>query len=90
LPVLDNGKLIGVLTDEDIMRFAFGHLDRLSAPVKEAMQTAFISVPKEMAVKSLVSILQVAPYAVVLDGERFLGLITRSDVLNYLRREVQS
>jgi cystathionine beta-synthase len=90
LPVLDNGKLMGVLTEEDIMRFAFGHPDRLDAPVREAMQTAFISVPKEMPVKSLVSILQVAPYAVVLDGEQFLGLITRSDVLNHLRREVQS
>jgi cystathionine beta-synthase len=90
LPVLDSGRLIGVLTEEDIMRFAFGHLDRLSAPVREAMQTAFISVPKEMPVTSLVSILQVAPYAVVLDGEKFCGLITRADVLNYLRREVQS
>ena len=90
LPVLDNAKLMGVLTEEDIMRFAFGHPDRLGAPVREAMQTAFISVPKEMPVKSLVSILQVAPYAVVLDGEQFLGLITRSDVLNHLRREVQS
>jgi predicted transcriptional regulator len=37
-----------------------------------------------------VSILQVAPYAVVMDGAQFLGLITRSDVLNYLRREAQS
>jgi cystathionine beta-synthase len=52
------------------------------------MQTAFISVPKDLAMNSLVSILQVAPYAVVLDGEQFLGLITRADVLNHLRREV--
>jgi hypothetical protein len=24
----------------------------------------------------------------VMDGERFLGLVTRSDVLNYLRRQM--
>jgi cystathionine beta-synthase len=24
----------------------------------------------------------------VMDGEKFLGLVTRSDVLNYLRRQV--
>ncbi len=88
LPVLEHDRLIGVLTEEDIMRFAFGHLQRLSAPVREAMQTAFISVPKEMPVNSLVSILQVAPYAAVMDGPAFLGLITRADVLNYLRRQV--
>jgi len=90
VPVLDGDRLIGVLTEEDIMRFVFGHPERMSQPVREAMQTAFISVPKEMPVSNLVSILQVAPYAVVMDGTQFLGLITRSDVLNYLRREAQS
>jgi cystathionine beta-synthase len=87
LPVLDGDRLIGVLTEEDIMRFGFGHPERLSHPVREAMQTAFISVPKEMPMGNLVSILQVAPYAVIMDGTQFLGLITRTDVLNYLRRQ---
>ena len=27
--------------------------------------------------------------AIVMDGEKFLGLITRIDLLNYLRRRVQ-
>jgi cystathionine beta-synthase len=88
LPVLENEKLIGVLTEEDLMRFAFGQPQRLSAPVRDAMQTAFISVPRNMPVNNLVSILQVAPYAAVMDGDNFLGLITRTDVLNYLRRQV--
>jgi cystathionine beta-synthase len=88
LPVLENDRLIGVLTEEDLMRFAFGYPERLSAPVREAMQTAFISVPYSMPVNNLVSILQVAPYAAVMEGESFLGLITRADVLNYLRRQV--
>ena len=87
LPVLENERLIGVLTEEDIMRFVFGFPERLDAPVREAMQTAFISVPKEMPVNNLVSILQVAPYAAVTDGAQFLGIITRTDVLNYLRRQ---
>jgi len=29
----------------------------------------------------------VAPYAAVTDGTQFLGIITRTDVLNYLRRQ---
>ena len=76
-----------VTPQEDIMRFVFGFPERLDAPVRDAMQTAFISVPKEMPVNSLVSILQVAPYAAVTDGTQFLGIITRTDVLNYLRRQ---
>jgi predicted transcriptional regulator len=31
--------------------------------------------------------LQVQPYAAVVDEDHFLGLITRSDVLNYLRKQ---
>ena len=32
--------------------------------------------------------LEVRSSAAVMDGEKFLGLVTRSDVLNYLRRQV--
>jgi predicted transcriptional regulator len=32
--------------------------------------------------------LQVQPYAAVMDGDEFLGLITRSDVLNHLRKQM--
>jgi cystathionine beta-synthase len=35
-----------------------------------------------------VALLEVLSSAAGMDGERFLGLITRSDVLNYLRRQV--
>jgi hypothetical protein len=32
--------------------------------------------------------LRVQPYAAIMSGDDFLGLITRSDVLNYLRRQI--
>jgi cystathionine beta-synthase len=32
--------------------------------------------------------LHVQPYAAIMDGDDFLGLITRADVLNYLRRQI--
>jgi cystathionine beta-synthase len=37
---------------------------------------------------NLVAMLRVQPYAAIMDGEDFVGLITRSDVLNYLRRQM--
>ena len=87
LPVMDEGKLVGVLTEDAIIRFAFGHPDLLHRPVKDAMQTAFIQLDKDTSVNNLVAMLQVQPYAAVLDKDQFLGLITRSDVLNYLRKQ---
>jgi cystathionine beta-synthase len=71
LPVMQEGKLLGVVTEDTIIRFAFGKPELMNSPVKD-----------------LVAMLQVQPYAAVMDGEEFLGLITRSDVLNHLRKQM--
>jgi cystathionine beta-synthase len=88
LPVMDNDNLIGVVTEDDILRFAFGHPGRFNEPVKSAMTMTFLRVDKSVSLNNLVAMLEVRSSAAVMDGERFLGLITRSDVLNYLRRQV--
>lgn len=88
LPVIDENRLVGVLTEEDIIRYAFGHPERFESPVEKAMRRAFVSVDKSMPTIELVALLQSQPYAAITDGDRFLGLITRSDVLNYLRKQV--
>jgi len=88
LPVMDGEELIGVVTEDDILRFAFGHPERFNEPVRNAMTTAFLRVEKDLSLNNLVALLEVRSSAAVMDGKRFLGLITRSDVLNYLRRQM--
>ena len=88
LPVMEEGSLVGVVTEETIIQHVYGKPELMNAPVADAMQTAFIKLDKGASVNNLVSMLQVQPYAAILDGEKFLGLITRSDVLNYLRRQM--
>ena len=85
LPVMDENRLAGVLTEEAIIRYVFGKPDLMNSHVRDAMQTAYLQVDKDMSVNNVVAMLQVQPYAAVVDGDEFLGLITRSDVLNYLR-----
>ena len=87
LPVMDEGRLVGVLTEDAIIRFVFGHPDLMHRPVRDAMQTAFLQVDKDTSINNLVAMLQAQPYAAVLDRDQFLGLITRADVLNYLRKQ---
>ena len=60
----------------------------MNGPVKDAMQTAFIRLDTDTSINNLVALLQVQPYAAIMDGDDFIGLITRSDVLNYLRRQM--
>jgi cystathionine beta-synthase len=88
LPVMDEGRLVGIVTEDAIIQFVYGRPELMAAPVEEAMESAFIKLDKVASVNNLVAMLRVQPYVAVLDGEEFLGLITRSDVLNYLRRQV--
>lgn len=88
LPVMDEGKLVGIVTEETIMQHVYGRPELMNEAVAEAMQTAFIKLDKDTSVNNLVSMLQVQPYAAIMDGDEFLGLITRADVLNYMRRQM--
>ena len=88
LPVMDEGKLVGVVTEDTIIQYTFGKPELMNATVGEAMETAFIQLEKSTSMNNLVAMLSVQPYAAVMDGGSFLGLITRSDVLNYLRKQI--
>ncbi|MEQ8207754.1 MAG: pyridoxal-phosphate dependent enzyme [Woeseia sp.] len=88
LPVMEEGKLVGVLTEDDIIRYVFGKPDLMNSKVREAMQTAYIQVGKDSSINNLVAMLHVQPCAAVVDDNEFYGLITRADVLNYLRLQV--
>jgi len=88
LPVMEGERLVGVVTEDDILRYAFGKPDLLDHPVRAAMRAAFLQVDRQTSVNNLVALLHGDSYAAVTDddGDTFLGLITRSDVLNFLRR----
>ncbi len=88
LPVMDDGRIVGVITEDTILQFVFGRPELMTATVEEAMESAFIQLDKSVTLNNLVAMLRVQPYAAIMDGEEFLGLITRSDVLNYLRRQI--
>ncbi len=88
LPVMEEGALVGVLTEDDIIRFAFGHPELLNSPVRDAMQSTFVRLQRTESVDNLVALLQVRTCAAILDGDTFLGLVTRADVLNYLRKQM--
>ena len=88
LPVMDEGKLVGIVTEETIIGHVFGQPELMNSPVADAMETAFIKLDTNTSVNNLVAMLSGQPFAAILDGKEFLGLITRSDVLNYLRRQM--
>ena len=89
LPVMQDAELVGIVDEDAIIQYVFLDPDLMNAKVRDAMRSAFIRVDQDTSVNNLVAMLHVQPYAAVMDGEQFLGLITRADVLNHLRKKMR-
>jgi cystathionine beta-synthase len=88
IPVMDGERLVGVLTELDIIRAVQDAPEvEFTTKVAAALGAGFPVVPVGAPVEALVERIGIDPTVAVVDGEgRFLGLITRSDVLNWMRR----
>ena len=88
LPVVNDGKLLGVITEKTIMNFAIERPELMRSAVKDAMGLSFPKLDKKDSFNNLKERLSDQSYTVILDGKKFLGLVTRSDVLNFLRKKI--
>ena len=86
LPVLRDGRIVGIVTEEDILLDVYENPEHFRAPVTAAMESKLVTVPPDAPVEKLKEIFDRGMVAIVVDGEAFLGLITRIDLLNWLRR----
>lgn len=89
LPVLENDKVVGILDESDILLSVYGDEQRFRAPVREAMTAKLDTVQSDSPISRLLPIFDRGHVAIVEQGDQFLGLITRYDMLNYLRRRMQ-
>jgi len=88
LPVLDREQIVGILDESDLLLALHADQSAFQRPVRSIMSQKLTTVPVNASVESLLPILEQGMVAIVCDGPRFLGLITRIDVLNYLRRKL--
>ncbi|MEO7478041.1 MAG: pyridoxal-phosphate dependent enzyme [Lysobacteraceae bacterium] len=89
LPVMDGEQLIGIVDESDVLLHVYGDELRFRDPVSTAMVTKLDVLDVKSPIEKLLPVFDRGQVAIVKDGERFLGLITRIDLLNYLRRRVQ-
>jgi acetoin utilization protein AcuB len=81
LPVIQNGNLVGVLTDRDLRRY-LGAEERTK--VQAAMTETPLTIAPEMAVEDATQLMlrnQISGLPVVENG-KLIGILTASDILN--------
>ena len=90
LPVIEAGRLIGIIDESDVLSRVDGphdgRWDRFNAPVKTAMTADLHTLQASQTLDALLPVFDRNEVAIIFDGEEFVGLVTRIDLLNYLRR----
>lgn len=88
LPVLDGGRLIGLIDESDLLDAIEDSKPdkRFSQPVSAAMTAKLDTLQASDPLDALLPVFERDQVAIVLEGHEFVGLITRIDLINYLRR----
>ena len=86
LPVMDGDAIVGILDESDLLLHVYENEERFRDTVATAMATRLQVLDVKSPVEALMPVFDAGHVAIVMDGAKFLGLITRIDLLNYLRR----
>jgi len=86
LPVVDqNGRAVGILDESDVLVKVHRDSSHFNDPVKNAMTDKLETLPPTARINDLLEVFDRGRVAIVMDDDKFLGLITRTDLLSYLR-----
>jgi cystathionine beta-synthase len=87
LPVLEGAKVVGILDESDLLLATSGGDGAFRQPVRKFMTSRLQTVLPTAKIEELLPVFDAGHVAIVADDETFYGLITRVDVVSYLRRQ---
>jgi cystathionine beta-synthase len=88
IPVMDGERVVGIVDESDLVVHLHTDPARFQDPVSTAMVTTLETIGPGSPIGDLLPIFQRDHVAIVADRGRFIGLITRIDLLNYLRKKL--
>jgi cystathionine beta-synthase len=86
LPVLDKGgRALGIIDESDVLVKVHRDPEHFNETVRSAMTDRLETLAPSAKIADLLAVFDRGRVAIVMDGDKFLGLITRTDLLSYLR-----
>jgi len=93
LPVIEDGRVVGLIDESDILDalVANEHAPQsvFDKPVRDVMVTRLKTISADAPVKELLPLFAAGLVPVIMDGDAFVGLATRIDLINYFRIQAQ-
>jgi cystathionine beta-synthase len=84
--VIHDGNVVGIIDESDLLLKVATNADLFRSPVGDTMTSQLEKLPPGGSQEQLRSTLDRGLVAIIADQTNFYGLITRSDLLNHLRR----
>jgi len=86
VPVLENGRLRGMVQEVDLLRHLVRGHGTLDSPIAELVESDYATVTPSTKVELLQGVLNDAKIAIVLDREAVVGVVTKIDLIDFLAR----
>jgi cystathionine beta-synthase len=88
LPVVEDERLLGIIDESDLLLAVAEDERRFKDEVRAHMTTKLRTISRTASMAELLDVFAANLVPIVMEGDRFLGLITRVDLLGHLRRRV--
>jgi cystathionine beta-synthase len=86
LPVVDAGKIVGLIDESDILLGLFEDKDSFQMKVASVMVRNLETVAPDANIETIVELFKQDKVAIIADTDNFYGLITQIDLINHLRQ----
>ena len=87
IPVVEKGKLKGIVAEVDLLRHLVTGMKRLDSPIGDLAEGDYATVSPDTKIELVQSALGDAKVAIVTDHDKVLGIVTKIDLIDFLARQ---
>jgi cystathionine beta-synthase len=84
LPVLDDGKIRGLVTEVGLLRHLIAGQGTTTSPIASLVESDYATVSPDTKIELLQGVIADAKIALVTEGEKLVGVITKIDLIEFL------
>ncbi len=87
LPVVEKGRLAGVVGEVDLLRHLVTGKKKLDSTIAEIVESDYATVTPDTKLELVQGVLADARAAIVMDGDTVVGIVTKIDLIEFLARQ---
>jgi cystathionine beta-synthase len=86
LPVMEAGKMCGIVAEVDLLRALVSGGKTLESPIAEVVEDDYATVTPNTKIELLQGVLADAKVAIVEEGDTVVGIVTKIDLIDFLAK----